>query len=80
MIKNIEFDNLQNQLNIIYNDIDSSLRKNNIKRFKIDVILNEFLKNLNDCKHDWWNYDVKILRILKKKSLIANNQRFDKNN
>ena len=81
LIKNIEFDNLQNQLNIIYNDINSLLRKNNIKRFKFDVILNEFLKNLNNCKHDWWNYDIKTLRIQKlKNSLIANNQRFDKNN
>ena len=52
LIKNIEFDNLQNQLNIIYNDIDSSLRKNDIKRFEFNVILNEFLKNLNDCKYN----------------------------
>ena len=28
------------------------LRKNNIKRFKFNVILNEFLKNLNNYKHD----------------------------
>ena len=78
LIKNVELNSLQNQLNIIYNDIDSSLRKNNIKRLKVDVILNAFLKNLNDCKHDWWNYEIKTLRILKKKSSI-NNQRFDKN-
>ena len=81
LIKNIEFNNLQNQLNIIYNDIDSSLRKNDIKRFKFDVILNKFLKNLNNCKHNWWNYDIKILYIQKlKNSSIVNNQRFDKNN
>ena len=52
LIKNIELDNLQNQLNIIYNNIDSSLRKNRIKRFKVNVILNDFMKNLNDYKHD----------------------------
>ena len=45
LVKNIELNNLQNQLNIIYNDIDLLLRKNNIKRFKIDVILKVFLKN-----------------------------------
>ena len=52
LIKSVDLNTLQTQLNIIYNDIDSLLRKNNIKRFKIDIILNDILKNLNDCKHD----------------------------
>ena len=74
LIENVDLNNLQNQLNIIYNNIDSLLRKNDIKRLKINVILNAFLKNLNDCKHDWWNYEIKTLRILEKKSSIVNNQ------
>ena len=52
LIKNVDLNTLQIYLNIIYNDIDSLLRKNDIKRFKIEIILNDILKNLNDCKHD----------------------------
>ena len=52
LIKNVDLNTLQIQLNIINNDIDSSLRKNDIKRFKVDTILNDMLKNLNDCKYD----------------------------
>ena len=49
---NVNLNNVKNQLNTIYNNIDSSLCKKNIKRLKKDTTINEFLKNLNDCKHD----------------------------
>ena len=64
LIKNVGLNNLQNQLNIIYNHIDSFLQKNDIKRFKINqnVTLNELIKNLDEFKHDWWNYENKTLR------------------
>ena len=54
LIKNAELNSLQNQLNIIYNDIDSFLRKNDIKRFKINqnATLNELMKNLDEFKHN----------------------------
>ena len=54
LIKNAGLNSLQNQLNIIYNGIDSSLRKGDIKRLKINqsAILNELMKNLDEFKHD----------------------------
>ena len=52
LIKNVNLNNVKNQLNIIYNNINNSLRKKNIKRFKKKVTINDILKNLNDCKHD----------------------------
>ena len=54
LIKNAELNLLQNQLNIIYNDIDFSLRKENVKRLKIktEITLNNMIKNLNKTKHD----------------------------
>ena len=64
LIKNVSLNELQNQLNIIYNDINSSFKKNDIKKFKTDmnVILNNLMKNLDEIKHDWWDYDSKTLR------------------
>ena len=37
------------------------------------------LKNLNDCKQDWWNYNVKTLKSQRDKIQQIINQRFDKN-
>ena len=63
LIKDVDFNLLQNQLNIIYNDIDFLLRKKNVKWLKINVktTLNNIMKNLNEAKHDWWNYGSKTL-------------------
>ena len=54
LIKDVELNLLQNQLNIIYNDIDFSLRKKDVKRskIKVEVTLNSMMKNLNEAKHD----------------------------
>ena len=54
LIKDVELNLLQNQLNIIYNDIDFSLRKKDVKRSKIEtkVTLSNMMKNLNEIKHD----------------------------
>ena len=62
LIKNANLNSAKNQLNVIYNDIDSSLRKNDVKRSKVDDTINNMLELLNDCKHDWWNYEVKTMR------------------
>ena len=52
-LKNADMTILQTQLNIMYNDIDSELQRD-IKKSKTDadVILNIFLTNLNDRKHE----------------------------
>ena len=54
LIKDIGLDLLQNQLNIIYNDINFLLRKKDVKRSKIKAkaTLNNMIKNLNKIKHD----------------------------
>ena len=62
LTKNASLDSAKNQLNIIYNDIDNSLRKSDVKRSKNDDIVNSMLKLLNDCKHDWWDYEAKAMR------------------
>ena len=49
---NVNLNNVKNQFNIIYNDIDSFLKKNDIKRSKKEITINEMLKNLNDCKQN----------------------------
>ena len=49
---NASLNNVKNQFDIIYNKIDSSLRKSDIKRLKNEIIINEMLKNLNDCKQN----------------------------
>ena len=49
---NANLNNVKNQFDIIYNDIDNSFRKNDIKRSKNDFIVNDMLKNLNDCKQN----------------------------
>ena len=54
LIKNVGLNSLQNQLNIIYNDIDFFLRKDDIKRSKINqnATLNELMKNFDEFKHN----------------------------
>ena len=79
LIKDVSLNNVKNQLNIIYNDINSSLRKKNIKRFKKKITINDMLKNLNDCKHDWWNYEAKTFRVQNKQSKFAQNDQYDFN-
>ena len=85
LTKIVNLNSAKNQLNIIYNEIDSSFRKKNVKRFKNDDIVNNMLKLLNDCKHDWWNYEVKTMRVQNKSQLqsqkfLQNDQYDFKNN
>ena len=56
-------DNVKNQLDTIYNGIDSSLRKGDIKRPKDGSTINGMLEDLDDCKQDWWDYGAKALRM-----------------
>ena len=42
---------IKNQFNIIYNDIDLKFRQD-IKRLNKNVIINTFLINLNEYKHE----------------------------
>lgn len=64
LAKNVDMNTLQSQLDTIYNDLNLALRKNDIKRSRVDndATLSEIMKNMNDSKHDWWNYDIKTLR------------------
>ena len=43
------------QLDIIYNGLDSDLRRD-LRRPKATTALNEYLEELDDLKHDWWTY------------------------
>ena len=42
-----------NQLNIIYNDVKVKLRKN-LKKFINMNIIDEYLKEIDECKQIWW--------------------------
>lgn len=44
--------NLQNQLDLIYNDIDIDVRAKNLRRFKSNMSLNDLLSELNEFKYD----------------------------
>ena len=50
--KNIEKTNIQNQLNLIYNDININVRVDDLRRSKTKMILNELLSDLNKFKYD----------------------------
>ena len=50
--KNVEIINVQNQLNLIYNDINIEMRVDDLRRFKTKMILNKLLSDLNKFKHD----------------------------
>ena len=51
IIKDADLADVKNQLNIIYNEIDLNLRRN-IRRSRIDAIVNAFLIDLNEFKHE----------------------------
>ena len=51
-VKNIELTQLRNQLDVIYNDIELKIRQFDIRRFKNDISLNDFLSNIDDVKHN----------------------------
>ena len=46
--------NLQNQLNLIYNDIDVNVRADIMRRSRKRMILNELLIEFDEFKFDWW--------------------------
>ena len=52
LIKNVEFSLSKNQLNVMFNDIDMKIRFSNIRRFKKNTTINNFLTDLNEFKHD----------------------------
>ena len=52
LTKNANLNIAKNQLNIIYNNIDNSLRKNDVKQSKNNKIVNNMLKLLNNCKYN----------------------------
>ena len=43
---------VSNQLNQIYNNIDMKIRVDDLRRLKKDIILNSYLKKLNEFKYD----------------------------
>lgn len=52
--KDVEMTVLQTQLDLIYNGIDTSLVKGDLKALKADLVtLKNFLKQLDDCKDNW---------------------------
>ncbi len=51
--KLIEMFNFFNQLNIVYNDIDSELKRD-LKKWTKDITIEDYLQLLNDCKNIWW--------------------------
>ena len=59
LIKNVDLFLLKNQFDFIFNDIDLKIRAFDIKRFKNNIILNDFLIEFNDVKHDWWKKNSK---------------------
>ena len=46
---------VKTQLDIVYNGIDLELRRD-IKKPGADATVNSFLKELDECKHEWWAY------------------------
>ena len=54
--------NVNNQLNHIYNDIDMKVRVDDLRRLKENIILNTYLKKLDEFKYDWWKKSSKALR------------------
>ena len=74
LAKDAGLDSLQNQLDIIYNGIDSSLRKGDIKRPKVSqgATLDGLMEDLDESKHDWWDYGSKALRGSQSNRLPSN--------
>ena len=51
-VKNVDMINVQNRLNLIYNDINIDVRNDDFRRFKTIIFLNDMLSDLNEFKHD----------------------------
>ena len=50
--KDAKFTNVRNQLDVIYNDLDTKLRQD-LRRPKDSTKLQDFLAELDNFKHDW---------------------------
>ena len=50
--------NVRNLLDIIYNGIDLELRKD-VSKPDDATTINSFLKSIDSCKHEWWEYAVR---------------------
>ena len=55
LAKDANLTNIPNQLDIIYNGLDSELRRN-IRRPKASTTLDSFLGNFDDVKYNWQIY------------------------
>ena len=51
-VKNVELTQLRNQLDVIYNNIELKIRQFDIRRFKNDISLNDFLSNIDNVKYN----------------------------
>ena len=49
LTKSIEINSMFNQLNIIYNEIETTLKKN-LNKSSNTIPINKFLQELNECK------------------------------
>ena len=54
LARDADLTSLKNQLNFIFNGIDLEVRASDIRRFKKNTTLNDFLADIDDVKHDWW--------------------------
>ena len=52
LTKNIDLTSLKNQLDFIFNKINLKIRASNIRRFKENTTLNDFLIDINKIKHN----------------------------
>ena len=52
LIKDVDFTQIKNQFDIMFNDIDLKIKISNIRRFKKHIKFNEFLIDINEIKHD----------------------------
>ena len=52
LIKNVELSLSKNQFDVMFNDIDMKIRFSNIRRFKENTTINNFLIDLNEFKND----------------------------
>ena len=50
--------NVRNLVDIIYNGIDLELRKD-VRKPDEATTINSFLKSIDSCKHEWWEYAVR---------------------
>ena len=52
LIKNVDFIQLKNQFDFMFNDIDLKIKTSNIRRLKNNIKFNEFLIDMNEIKYD----------------------------